>query len=162
MIQLLRPEWDQLFTQTEFYLEKYDLYGGEIVQKSGLLIVEQDGQRYDPKTYDLLLDTNGIVVTDENRELVAKAWALMTIPNFLENEVVFTEWQAVEMPNALHNFNYSLNGWAKTKGLKAKWCFGLITSNCKLLRGLECKNIRLESISNLIFRILIFWITFFM
>lgn len=135
VMQLFRSEWEQLFPHTGFYLEKYDLFGGEFVQKLSLLIVEQDGQRYTPMNYDLLLDANGIVVTDENRELIAKAWALMTIPSYLESEVVFTEWQAVEMPNALHNFNYCLDGWAKMRGLKAKWCFVFGNTQLKIASG---------------------------
>jgi len=56
--------------------------------QGNLLVIEQDGQRYynyDNQTFERLLTTNRIVVTDTNRESVAKAFVLMALPQYLED-----------------------------------------------------------------------------
>jgi hypothetical protein len=133
--KIKRAEWEMLFPNTKFYIAPWvDHYMGRI-QRRNTLFVFQDEQWYEAKTYDLLLEANKVVITDENRELAAKAWALMTIPDYLENEVVFTKWQAVEMPKALHNFNYCLEGWTKLKGLQIKWWFVFSGTQLKIASG---------------------------
>lgn len=133
-----RPEWEQLLPQTRFYLGQYDRHyemGHE--ERKYFLIVEQDGQRYIPKTYDMLLDANSIVITDENRELVAKAWALMTIPDYLEEEVNFTKWEKVSYTEeqARHPYNYLLLGWTKLGGWEVGWSFVFGNAHLEIASG---------------------------
>jgi hypothetical protein len=122
--RITRPEWDDLFPRTEFYLVKYDLYGSGSVQRRNALVVEQDGWRYTTETFDKLLEANGITaITDENRELVAQAFALMTIPDYLGEEVVFTEWENIEGQPARHDYDHCLRAWTKLQGREVGWCF---------------------------------------
>jgi hypothetical protein len=83
---ITRSEWEQLLPNTRFYLiglagrhqiASYDhSYRRE-------LVAWQDNQYYTAKTYDRLLEANGIVITDENRELVAESFVLMTLPDYI-------------------------------------------------------------------------------
>lgn len=38
---IARPEWEALFPEARFLLERYDLYGGEFVQPKSILFIEQ-------------------------------------------------------------------------------------------------------------------------
>jgi hypothetical protein len=126
--RITRPEWEQLFSQTEFYLLKYELYGAGDphgpLQRT-LLIVEQNDQRYTAETFDRLLAANGVTeITDENRELVAKALALMTMADYLEAKVAFIEWLEGDWPASFgRSFNYALVAWTEIQGLQASWGF---------------------------------------
>ena len=124
--QVTRPEWEQLFPETNFHEiqfvgrhqnGEYDYY------RHGEVVAWQDGRHYTADTFDRLLTANDIIITDENRELVAKAFALMTIPDYLGEEVVFTEWEEVDMQSARHNYNYCLGVWTRIQGLEIRWCF---------------------------------------
>ena len=123
--RITRPEWKELFPRTNFFLVKTTLYGSESSRQSNWLIVEQDGQRYTAKTFDRLLETKGIIsITDENREPVARAFALMTIPDYLEEEVIFTKWEEGSWPSSIRlNYNYALTAWTKIQGLEIQWRF---------------------------------------
>jgi len=88
--RVTRPEWKALFPRAEFFLVKYDSTskGTWMTTQGNLLVIEQDGQRYynyDNQTFERLLTTNRIVVTDTNRESVAKAFVLMALPQYLED-----------------------------------------------------------------------------
>jgi hypothetical protein len=123
--RITRPEWEELFPQTEFFLVKYDRYGGEFGQQQrGILIIEQDGQRYTAETFDRLLTANDITITDENRELVVRAFTLITIPYYLEEEIVFTEWAKSNRSARFgERYNYSIMVWTKIQGLRTQWFF---------------------------------------
>jgi len=96
---------------------------GESEQRTDLLALHQ-GQWYDAETFDRLLKVNDITITDENRELVAKAFALMTIPDYLGEDVVFTEWEEGAWPARFgRHFNYSVTVWTKIQGLRTQWFF---------------------------------------
>ena len=124
-VRITRPEWEELFPHTEFYVVKRDVYGGEFGQQQrNLLIVEQDGQRYTAETFDKLLAANDITITDANLERVAKAFALMTLPDYLEEDIVFTEWAEGDRPGRFgKRYNYSATVWAKIQGLRTQWFF---------------------------------------
>jgi hypothetical protein len=70
-----------------------------------------------------LLEVNGITITDPNRELIAKAFALMTIPNYLGGEVRFLEWKPVEPGSYRHNYSHSLKAWTEVWGCEMSWWF---------------------------------------
>lgn len=136
-VRITRPEWEELFPQAEFFLVKYDLYGGEFVQQRNLLIVEQDDQRYTAETFDHLLEANGITeVTGENRELVARAFALMTIPDYLEEEVVFEQWEEGSWPASFDwHYNYGLTAWTEIQGLTIQWWFMFEDGHLRITDG---------------------------
>ncbi len=136
-VRVTRPEWEELFPQTEFFLAKIDLYGYESRQRGNILIAEQDdlSLHFPDRDFDRLLNTNGITISDENRELIARAFALMTIPNYLEEEVVFTEWGKVDMQPARHDYNYCLRAWTKIQGLEIRWCFVFRDERLKIASG---------------------------
>jgi hypothetical protein len=119
------PEWDELFQQTEFYLVEYELIGREDQYLRHVLVIKQNGQRYSADNFDHLLNASRIVITDTNRELTAKAFALMTISDYLDNEIVFTQWEHVNYTaqQKRHAYNYCLRGWTKLNGLDIQWCF---------------------------------------
>ncbi len=123
--RITRLEWEELLAQTEFFLVKGYLYGeGSGGGPRNLLIVEHDGQRYTAETFDRLLKANGVItITDENRELVAKAFALMTIPDYLEEDVVFTEWEVGEWESGRYIYTNYLKAWTKIQGLEIWWWF---------------------------------------
>lgn len=135
-IQVSRPEWEALFPQAEFYLVKYDLDRGETVERKqgNLLVVEQDGQRlslFPDRMFEQLLETNRIVITSQNQEQVARALVLMRLPDYLENDIVFSNWREGEW--AGYHFNYALNVWTEINGLEFEWGFWF--DNEQLLRA---------------------------
>jgi hypothetical protein len=122
--QIMRPEWTELLPETEFYLVKRMLFA-DVPRQLNVLIIEQDGQRYKANTFDRLLEVNGVVVTDENHESVAKTWALMTVPDYLGEEVIFTKWEKVTYTaeQAIPPYNYNLQAWTKLGGYEVGWQF---------------------------------------
>jgi hypothetical protein len=120
---ITRPEWEELFPQTDFFSVRVDVRGGEFPRYRNWLIVEQDGQRYTADTFDRLLAANGVTeITDENRELVAKAFALMTIGDYLDAEVVFTKWEEGEWEGE-YTYDHYLKAWTEIQGLEIWWWF---------------------------------------
>jgi hypothetical protein len=123
-----------LFPDTEFFLIKRIADGGgDQTHQSNLLVIEQAGQRYTPQTYDLLLKANNIVVTAEDRERIAKAWALMTIPDYLGEAVTFTTWEINPAPRYSTLGAYDLTGWTKLGGLKLGWTFAFANKDYRLV-----------------------------
>jgi hypothetical protein len=125
--RLNRPEWEQLLPDTHFYLLRTVFYSQISYEEEPDIDYEhfalQNGQLYTADTFDDLLDINNIRVTDENRELIAKTFALMTLADHLKDEVVFTGWEAGEWPQAAYPYNYCLIAWTKIQGLELEWCF---------------------------------------
>ena len=122
--RITRPEWEALFPYTEFYLVKYDRYGSEFVETRNVLIVEQDGRRFSLKEFHTLLGWNHIKITDENREPVAKAFVLMSLEDYLDEEIVFSDWEEGSWPSAIRMpYNYTITAWTKIQGLKFEWLF---------------------------------------
>jgi hypothetical protein len=125
---ITRPEWGQLFPDTDFYLLEMGGYrpdSMEVYDSRRRLAAWQDDQHYTAETFDRLLQANGVLtITEEHRELVAKAFALMTIPSYLEEEVVFTEWEEGSWPASFDwYYNYALTAWTKIQGLEIRWWF---------------------------------------
>src|SRR5512143_3368659 len=106
--RLSRPYLMQLFPNTAFYIADISGWrspdhllppqtqdGGTSRQVAAI----QNGEVYEVEDFDRLLETNAIRVTDANRELVARAFALMSIPNYLHGEVRFLSWKPVPPGN---------------------------------------------------------------
>ncbi|MCP4539111.1 MAG: hypothetical protein GY832_18400 [Chloroflexi bacterium] len=133
-IQLIvRPEWKQLFLDTSFYVigltgryqePEHDYY------RRTRLVAWQDDQCYTADTFNELLKVNDVVITAENRELVAKALVLMTLPNHIEDDVAFYDWRREDGPWAAAKgssdywyYNYRITVWTKIQGLESTWWF---------------------------------------
>jgi len=130
--QITRPEWVELFPQTKFFLVAAKSVGGETSTTHNLLAIEQNGQRYQAETFDSLLEVNQIVITDQNRELVAKAFALITLKDYLEEQIDFTDWQAGKWEGR-HTFDHYLKAWTKIQGIEFWWWFTFEGSQLKFV-----------------------------
>jgi hypothetical protein len=126
---ITRPEWEELLPETEFYLVKTGSYANAYPPEPGgsqnWLIVEHDGERYTPDTFDRLLAANGIAgITDDNRELVAKTLVLMTLPDYVEEDITFSQWQQGSWPSVIRlDYNYTITAWTRIQGLGIRWLF---------------------------------------
>jgi len=112
-----------LFPKTRFYeiqfvgrhqIAEYDYY------RHGEVVAWQDSQRYTAETFDRLLAANGTTtITDENRELVAKALVLMTLPDYLGEEIMFSELEEIDLRGgfSFEHYNCALTAWTKIQGL---------------------------------------------
>ena len=73
-----------------------------------------------------MLNVNGIVITDQNRELVAKIFALMTLSYYLEGDITFSDARDVHVQGGFYirvYFNYGITAWTKLQGLKIEYLF---------------------------------------
>ena len=122
--QVSRPEWETLFPGTKFYLVPSHLVTLGTSQMRNELVAFHQGQWYGVDSFQQLLNAYGIKVTDENRELVAKAFVPMTLANYLEEEIVFSDWGQADRPARFDlRYNYTLTVWTKIQGLKIQWFF---------------------------------------
>jgi hypothetical protein len=122
---ITRPEWETLFPQTKFFLIKRNVVGQESGFQRNMLIAEQAGQQYNADSFQNLLDANSVVITDSNRELVAKAFALMTLPDYLQDEITFSDSKTTDERGifSFERFNYTTTAWTKVQGLKIVYLF---------------------------------------
>lgn len=128
---ITRPEWEELFPEAVFYLVELGLWrsgealpahqkqdGGTHVQ----IVAWQAGEAYPLGQFTRLLAQNEVPVTAENRERIARALALMSMPNHLNGEVRFLEWGPIPRsfdPHATH----ILEAWTEIWGCRAAWYF---------------------------------------
>lgn len=124
---ITRPEWEQLFPDAEFHLIRLEAYHPEDVYDSFSaryrLVAWQNGQKYEAESFDQLLKVNNTIVNDETRELIAKAFALMTLPGeYHHHEIVFTNWETIDIQGVFH-YNYSLQAWTELGGVEVTWAF---------------------------------------
>jgi hypothetical protein len=130
---IARPEWRRLFPEAQFFLIKttsvqkgYEemLHGGGF-RTNDWIVAIQKGQRYEVGSFPRLLDANSIVIGDENREQVAQAFVLMTLPYYIEHEIRFSEAKEVDVRGAFsfERFNYGITAWTKLQGLKVGYLF---------------------------------------
>jgi len=136
--QVSCPEWDALFPDTRLYLVPWvDHYKGEKEQRHDILALYKR-HWYDAETFDQLLRVYDITITDDKRELVAKAFVLMTLAGYLDREVVFTDWQHGNWPARFgRSFNYSFTVWTKIQGLKTQWFFSFESNQFKFCRRMD-------------------------
>ncbi len=122
--QITRPEWETLFPWAVFYLVKYDRYGGEFNEHRNRLIIEDWGDRLIRDDFHRLLGANHVFVTDENREMVARAFVLMSLADYLDEEIVFSDWEEGSWSAGLGlHYNYAITSWSRIQGLKMQWYF---------------------------------------
>lgn len=135
---ITQPEWEQLFPETEFYFvhlvgynpnAEYDVY-----ESANKLVAWQNDQKYEAKSFDKLLAVNNIIITDENRELVAQSFALMTIPKYLADGIILSDGETVDIEGAF-NYNYCVKAWTKLAGLELQWCYVFDDETLKVASG---------------------------
>jgi len=130
--RITKPEWEQLLPDTVFYIvdigswrsleviyppERQD---GHITRH---LAAWQNGQIYRIGSFDRLLEDNAITINDSNRELVARSFALMSIPEYLGRDVRFLEWKPVEPGAYRYNYSHALKAWTEIWGCEVFWWF---------------------------------------
>ena len=117
-------EWINLFPTTKFFLVKRMVSDQNSRFQSNWLIAKQGSQRFTVEAFDSLLDASNIVVTDMNREEIAKAFVLMSLPNYIEDEISFSNWSKDDQRSIIRmNYNYTLTSWTKIQGLRISWLF---------------------------------------
>jgi hypothetical protein len=140
--QVTRPEWTQLFSHTDFYVigllgrHEVEIYDNSYRRN---LVAWQDGQAYSAETFDSLLKANDIVITDTNRELVAKAFVLITLPDYLEQDITFSSLTQGDWPASFGDrFSNSIKVWTEMQGLRMTYLFAFVDGNIwEARRGLE-------------------------
>jgi hypothetical protein len=134
---ITRPEWEALFPEARFLLERYDLHGGRHVQRKTLLFIEQGGQRYRPDDFKRLMAMNGVVVTEENRELVARALVLTRLSDHLWAEIRFSDAGETDKRGTarFQQYNYTITSWSQIQGIKVRWYFAFYGGNSLYASG---------------------------
>ena len=95
------------------------IYGGEVPFRRNMLLVPHDGDRYGPVSFHQLLEANGVEVSEENYEAIAKSHVLMMLPDFIEYEVRFLDWEEGDWPSTIRkNFNYRMAIWTELGGFE--------------------------------------------
>jgi hypothetical protein len=124
-----RTEWLELFPDTNFYLIGLQRIENpednrEGYRQDNFVIAQQDDKRYTVDSYDKLLAANGMAITDERREQIARSFALMTLANYLEKEIVFQSWEEGSWPAAFDlRYNYKLKLWTEIQGFTVDYLF---------------------------------------
>lgn len=131
--------WEQLFPNTDFFILHFSSFDLEHdFQHSFVLAAWQDEHQYVAKTFDQLLSVNNIRITDENYELIAQAFALMTIPTDRHfYRITFTDWEAIDIQDAFSHFNRRLQAWTELGGQEVEWYFGFEDGNVLEVLGPE-------------------------
>ncbi|MEE8390642.1 MAG: hypothetical protein V3S14_07600 [Anaerolineae bacterium] len=122
--RITRPEWETLFPYTEFFLVKADRYGGEFGPETHnrLIIEAWWDKRLSREDFHTLMGGEHVSVTDENRELVAKAFVLVFLADYLEEEIVFSDGEEGSWPSDIRKpFDYRITAWTRIQGLKFEW-----------------------------------------
>jgi hypothetical protein len=126
---LLRPEWQQLFPKADFFLTKNATLIDNPDQwaplKGSQVIALQEGQHYSATSFPQLLEANGITITEQNRETVAKAFVLMALAYYLDGDVVFSDAGEIDVQGGLpsERYNFGITAWTKLQGLKITYGF---------------------------------------
>jgi hypothetical protein len=124
---MTQAEWEELLPQTEFYLiglsGRSDIpeYDNSFRQR---LIAWYRGEYYTGEDSGRLLIDNGVsTILDGQQELVAKAFAVMTLPNHLDADVAFTDWMEVDWHGRTGPLDQGLVAWTELQGLEISWGF---------------------------------------
>jgi hypothetical protein len=124
--QIPHATWEQLFPDTEFYSlylsSNNRVYGYTTYYR---LVARQDNRQYTAETFNQLLSINNIRLTNENYELVAQAFALMTLnAEIFSHEIVFTAWESIDFQDAFSHYDHQLTAWTELGGQENQWRFG--------------------------------------
>lgn len=128
---LVRSEWTRLLPNTEFFLAKgvgvnreyLNVPDGAAYKTNYWIIAFQKGRMYEISQFPALLSANDIGVTEQNRSLVTRAFVLMALPYYIENDVVFLDSQTVDQKFDAEQYNYETTVWTKLHGLQINYFF---------------------------------------
>jgi hypothetical protein len=128
---ITRPQWQKLFPHAKFYIlgintlakdyqQGTDFYG---ITDRRSIIAEQDGQLYNDATFDQLLKANQVNISDDTREIVAHAFALLTLGYYIESEIVLSDGVARVVDTGFHRSNYEITAWTRLRGRQVFYAF---------------------------------------
>ncbi len=119
---IIRPEWQTLFPGAQFYLVPRTVATGDQVQQDNKLIVRYKEQWYEPGQFQHLMDAFDLQVTDDRRDLVARAFVTMRLANYLEHDLVLSDSRAETSPSIIPQpYDYTISVWTQLQGLKIRW-----------------------------------------
>lgn len=135
-----REEWATLFPTADFYLvetrriENSETNMNGFVQEN-FIIIKQGQQEYRDNTFDKLLHDNQLIISNENLELVLRAFAWITAANYLKEDVSFSALQAVNFTEgeARHAYNYVLSAVTESDSIKLNWYFVIKDNTLKII-----------------------------
>ena len=124
-----QEEWQELFPDANFFLVAIErIVNGMTVrtgyQRDYFIVAVQNGKQYRIDNFDGLLAVSGVPIVEENFERIAKAFALMALADYIEEEILFLSWEEGSWPaHSRLNYNYSLTAWTRIQGLKVGFLF---------------------------------------
>lgn len=126
-----REEWETLFPEAKFYLVEIRVIENGETNKEGFfqnnfVFIQQGQKKYKDKSFNTLLYDNQILISNENLELVLKAFAWITAANYLKNEVHFSAIEKVNFTTqqARHPYNYHLSAVVESnESTELHWYF---------------------------------------
>lgn len=122
--RITRSEWEQLFSHTDFYIIRTITYTDDVPYQHNLLLVRNDKDGYVPVSIPQLLNVNGVVISAENYEAMARSLVMMELPDFIEYEVRFLDWEEGSWPSPIRmSFNYRMIAWTQLGGFKIQYYF---------------------------------------
>ena len=123
-------EWEILFPQARFYLiEAKQIVNPETNMdgfvQSNFIIVKQGQYEYKDEDFGKLLADNQIVITEENIELILRAFARITAANHHNKGINFSPLEKVNYGEgeARHPYNYHLMAVAGENKTELDWFF---------------------------------------
>ncbi len=136
------PVWQALLPRVNFFLVQAASFNRELeIVPDGAamylgwqVLAISDGKRYGVDQFPALLDANSMTINDQNQEQVAQAAVLMTLPYYLDNEIVFSDAQEISIVSDIRSFNYKITAWTRSHGVKIDYYF---TFDGPELKGFE-------------------------
>ncbi|PKN95256.1 MAG: hypothetical protein CVU44_00830 [Chloroflexi bacterium HGW-Chloroflexi-6] len=123
-------EWESLFPEAQFYLiEEKQIVNPEtnmngFVQRN-FIIVKQRQSEYRDEDFDKLLADNQIAITEDNIEIILRAFAKITAANHHYQGIIFSPLEKVNYAKgeARHPYNYHLIALAGENKTELNWYF---------------------------------------
>jgi hypothetical protein len=120
--RVTREEWAILFPEATFDLvqrrtiENVETNMEGFVQDN-FIIIRQGQREYKDDDFDALLHDNEIMISDENLELVLRAFAWISAANYFKNDLHFSALEEVSLAKgeARHAYNYHLSATVESE-----------------------------------------------
>lgn len=132
-------EWETLFPDVRFYLiEARQIVNPETNMngfiQSNIIIVKQGHREYKDEDFGKLLADNQIVITEENIELILRAFARITAANHHNNGIVFSPLEKVNYGEgeARHPYNHHLMAVTGENKTELNWFFVVRKSQLRI------------------------------
>lgn len=139
---ITRPEWSELFQETEFYLVEVDQVNLWESKRCTWLVTRQDCKIYSSQTFGHLLEANSVVVTEQNRETVARAFVLMSLSGeYLKEKIIMSKLQEADIQGrfSFEHYSYAMDAWTERGGLTLNYLFGFDEGGLKFAEGYVTK-----------------------